>query len=202
MDILQLLFPFGIILFSIIIHEFAHGYVAYVLGDGTASRAGRLTLNPIPHIDFIGSIIVPSLSFMTAGTFLGWAKPVPVNLHNIRQKYGEVAVASAGVISNILLAVVCGIVYKIAATNGFMTEGLSKALFMVITVNVSLAFFNLIPIPPFDGMAILQGFFPRLQFSQTLIYNPFYIVFAIILASNIYMFFSPFIFGFVINLIS
>lgn len=202
MDIFQLLFPFFIILFSIIIHEFSHGYVAYLLGDETAYRYGRLTLNPVPHIDPIGSVLVPTISFMTMGAFLGWAKPVPVNLNNIRHKYGEAMVASAGVISNIMLAFICGVTYKFLFLNGLMTEGLSKALFTVIGINVSLAFFNLIPIPPFDGMAILQGFFPRLRFVTGIIYNPFFIILAIIIASNIYAFFSPALFKLVINLIS
>lgn len=202
MDIFQLLFPFFIILFSIIIHEFAHGYVAYLLGDETAYRHGRLTLNPVPHIDVIGSIIVPAISYMTASTFLGWAKPVPINLNNINHKYGEVMVAAAGVVSNISLAFICGVAYKFLYLNGLMTEGLSKALFTVIGVNVSLAFFNLIPIPPFDGMAILQGFFPKLRFFTGIIYNPIFMILAIIVASNIYMLFSPYIFRIVINLIS
>jgi Zn-dependent protease len=76
------IFPFIIIIYSIILHEIAHGYAAYIQGDETANRAGRLTLNPLPHIDIIGSVIVPLFAFLSAGTFFGWAKPVPYNAHN------------------------------------------------------------------------------------------------------------------------
>ena len=94
-----------IILFSIIIHEVAHGYTAYILGDDTAKNANRLTLNPIPHIDIVGSIFIPILSFTMSGMFLGWAKPVPVNLRNVEGKYGDTFVSAAGVAANILLAI-------------------------------------------------------------------------------------------------
>ena len=192
------LFPILIILFSIVIHEVAHGYAAYLLGDETAYRAGRLTLNPIPHIDLIGSIIVPLLSFTTAGTFLGWAKPVPVNIYNLRGKYSEAIVSGAGVFANIMLAFICGILFKFFALQGTMTDALSTALFTVIGVNISLAFFNLIPIPPFDGMAILQGLFPRMRMITSFMYNPVYLILAIIVASSLYSAFIPHVFKIVI----
>lgn len=190
------LFPFLIIIFSIILHEIGHGYAAYVQGDHTAHRAGRLTLNPFPHIDMIGSVIVPFIAFLTAGTFFGWAKPVPYNPHNIRTRIGLAFVASAGILTNLFFALLGGIAFKVLALQGLLTEDLGKAIFLIITVNISLAFFNLIPIPPFDGMAIIESLFPRLRINSAFIYNPFYMVTAIIIASIFYGLFIPHIFRF------
>ncbi len=191
----QSLFPFLIIIFSIILHEIAHGYAAFVQGDYTAYRAGRLTLNPLPHIDLLGSVIIPFVAFLTSGTFFGWAKPVPYNSHNITTRLGQAFVASAGILTNLLLALVAGLVFKVLYLQGMITEELGRAIFTVISVNVSLAFFNLIPIPPFDGMGILQAIFPRLHIDSRFIYNPFYMVGAIIAASVLYGMMAPTLFA-------
>ncbi len=185
------IFPFLIVIFSIILHEVAHGYAAYVQGDMTAHRAGRLTINPLPHIDIIGSVIVPLIAFLTAGTFFGWAKPVPYNPYNIRTRLGLAFVASAGILTNLLLAIIAGVAFKLLLINGVLTPEIGKAIFTIITVNVSLAFFNLIPVPPFDGMAILEALFPRLSIKSPLVYNPLYMVGAILLASVLYGIFMP-----------
>jgi Zn-dependent protease len=195
--ILQSIFPFLIIIFSIILHEIAHGYAAFVQGDHTAHRAGRLTLNPLPHIDMFGSVIVPLFAFLTAGTFFGWAKPVPYNPYNIRTRLGLAFVASAGILTNLLLAVLAGIAFKILLLQGVLTESIGKALFTIISVNVSLAFFNLIPIPPFDGMGIIEAFFPRINIKQTFIGNPVYMIGAILVASVLYGMFIPYVFSFI-----
>lgn len=195
-------FTFIIIIYSIILHEIAHGYVAYIQGDETANRAGRLTLNPVPHIDVLGSVIIPLLAFFTAGTFFGWAKPVPYNPHNIRSRIGEAFVAAAGVLTNILIAFCAGVAVKILATQGMLSAGMMEGLFVIIGVNVSLAFFNLIPIPPFDGMAILQALFPRLHIQSNIIYNPIYMVLAIIVASVLYSAIVPSILGIVARLLA
>lgn len=187
-------FPIIIVLFSIILHEVAHGYAAYIQGDETAYRAGRLTLNPLPHIDVIGSVIVPLFAFFTAGTFFGWAKPVPYNVHNIRTRMGVAFVAAAGVLTNILIAIVAGIAFKLLLAGGVMSNGVGSALYTIIGVNISLAFFNLIPIPPFDGMSILQALFPRLHIRSQVIYSPFYMVGAIIVASVLYGVMMPYLF--------
>ena len=201
LTISQGLFPFLIIIFSIILHEIAHGYAAYVQGDQTAYRLGRLTLNPVPHIDIIGSVIVPFVAFFTAGTFFGWAKPVPYNPHNIRTKLGLAFVASAGILTNLLIAVVTGVLLKVLLLQGVLSPELAKGMFTIIMVNVSLAFFNLIPIPPFDGMAIIQALFPRLHIDSNFIYNPLYMVGAIIAASVLYSIFIPTVYSFVQSLI-
>jgi len=188
-------FPIIIVLFSIILHEIAHGYAAYIQGDETAYRAGRLTLNPLPHIDMMGSVIVPLFAFFTAQTFFGWAKPVPYNPHNIRTRAGEAFVAAAGVLMNLFIALVTGIVFKVLVSQGIMNTGIASALYTIIGVNVSLAFFNLIPMPPFDGMSILQALFPRLHIQSRIVYNPFYMIGAIVIASVLYGAFIPHIFN-------
>jgi Zn-dependent protease len=187
----QGVFPFLIIIYSIILHEIAHGYAAYVQGDQTAYRAGRLTLNPVPHIDMMGSVIVPFVAFLTAGTFFGWAKPVPYNQYNIRTALGQAFVASAGILTNLLIALIAGITFKVLYLQGALTPEVGKAIFTIISVNVSLAFFNLIPIPPFDGMAILEALFPKMSFRSQVVYNPLYLVGAIIAASVLYGLFMP-----------
>jgi len=192
-SISQTVFTFIIIIYSIILHEVAHGYVAYVQGDETANRAGRLSLNPISHIDMMGSVIIPLLAFLTAGTFFGWAKPVPYNPYNIRTRLGQAFVASAGVLTNLSIAIIAGIAFKILFIQGILSNGISEALFIIIGVNLSLMFFNLIPIPPFDGMSIIQALFPRLHIRSNVIYNPIYMIGAIIVASVLYRMIMPFV---------
>jgi Zn-dependent protease len=201
-SIIQGIFPFIIIIYSIILHEIAHGFAAYIQGDETANRAGRLTLNPPPHIDILGSIIVPALAFLTAGTFFGWAKPVPYNPHNIRTRTGEAFVASAGVLTNLLIALVAALIFKFFVTPGTLSITVGEALFTILSVNISLAFFNLIPIPPFDGMSIIQALFPKMYIRTNLVHNPLYMVGAIFIASIIYGIFMPHILGGVMTLVS
>ncbi len=198
----QGLFPVIIILFSIILHEIAHGYAAYIQGDETAYRAGRLTLNPLVHIDMMGSVIVPLFAFFTAGTFFGWAKPVPYNPYNIRTRIGQAFVAAAGILTNIFIAILAIVVFKIALSNGLVSGRMGEAVMTIIMVNVSLALFNLIPIPPFDGMSIIQSLFPRLHISSRLIYNPVYLIGAILVASVLYSMLIPYVFGWVQSLIA
>lgn len=200
-SISQIVFPFLVVIFSIILHEVAHGYAAYVQGDETAYRAGRLTLNPFPHLDMIGSVIVPLLALFSFGTLFGWAKPVPYNAHNIRTNIGHAFVAAAGVLTNIAIAAVAIIAIKVLVAQGLMTSGLVQALMIIIQVNVALAFFNLIPVPPFDGMAIIQALFPRLQISSGFIYSPIYLIGAILVASVLFRQFIPYVFSWVSALI-
>lgn len=152
-----------ILLFSVIIHELAHGYVAYSLGDPTAKYEGRLTLNPLKHLDPFGSVILPLLLFIAGSPFLfGWAKPVPVNPYNFRdKKWGELKVSIAGPASNILLAVLFGLMFRFMPEAIILgNQGLRIALGYIIAINIWLAIFNLIPIPPLDGSWILFSFLP------------------------------------------
>ena len=156
-------------------HEVAHGWVALHLGDTTARDAGRLTFNPIPHIDPIGSIAIPLLSFISAGSvFIAWAKPVPVNPANFRNFHrDDILVSIAGPFSNLLMACCCAIFYIISVhILGSMTlaEGdlqREVATFVIrmfaagITLNIFLAIFNLIPVPPLDGSHVLSAFLPE-----------------------------------------
>lgn len=145
------------VLFSITVHEVSHGYAASRLGDPTAKDAGRLTLNPIKHIDIIGLLVL----FITR--MIGWAKPVPVNPAYFKNpRKGMMWVSLAGPVSNLALAFVFAVVYKVSA--GFLaTSYLYPLVFMMelmISINVGLAIFNLIPIPPLDGSHILEGLLP------------------------------------------
>jgi len=183
---MEYIFLIIILIFSVIIHEIAHGAVAYQLGDPTAKYAGRLTLNPLKHIDPVGSIIVPLLLVIMKSPFLvGWAKPVPINPYNFRdQKWGSTKVALAGPGVNLLVAIIFGFfsrflpleqIIKAGIVNAFFigdTETLSYLLQVnpfaqiflifsfIVFINVLLAIFNLIPIPPLDGSHILFAFLP------------------------------------------
>lgn len=162
MDMLQLLFYFFIIIPSAIIHEYAHGAVADWLGDPTARYAGRLSLNPRVHIDLWGTILMPLLLFVgTGGQFLfAYAKPVPYNPYNLRsQRFGPVAVALAGPLTNFLLAFAFGIVVRFMGGSA-----LAFFLSMIVYANVLLGVFNLVPIPPLDGSKVLYALLPSSWF--------------------------------------
>lgn len=161
MEPLFLALTIVILLLSVIIHEVMHGVVALYFGDSTAQRAGRLTLNPIPHIDPIGTLILPAVLILTGSPVVfGWAKPVPVNpLNFTKYKQGELWTSAAGVISNFILALLAA---------GFFHLILSFASFPVLQIlsyaahiNLILAIFNLIPVPPLDGSKILMTLLPN-----------------------------------------
>ncbi len=149
-----------ILLLSIIIHEIAHGYAALRMGDDTAEKMGRLTLNPIKHIDPVGSVIVPLILFILPSPFIfAWAKPVPVNPRKFRdKKYGQAKVAFSGPAANLLLALLFGLPLRFFSD--FFSENPSLLfIFGIITlINLILAFFNLLPVPPLDGSHILFTF--------------------------------------------
>ena len=147
-----------VLLFSIIVHEVAHGYVALLNGDPTARILGRITLNPVPHIDMMGTIILPLLLLMShAGILFGWAKPVPVNPLNYRNyRWGEFAVSAAGPVSNLVLAAIFSVVLRLGLEN----PGLMQLAYFGVSINIFLALFNLIPIPPLDGSHILALVLP------------------------------------------
>lgn len=153
---MEMLLFFTVLIFSIVIHEFAHAWMANYLGDPTAKYAGRLTLNPLAHLDLFGSLIIPLLLYFTAGFVFGWAKPVPFNPYNLRdQKYGPALVGFAGPGANISVAVVFGLLFRSGIFNAFL-----EIFTIIIVLNLILAIFNLIPIPPLDGSKILFAFWP------------------------------------------
>jgi len=157
------IFSLIVLLFSVIIHELAHGYVAFSLGDPTAKHEGRLTLNPLKHLDPFGSIILPLLLFIAGSPFLfGWAKPVPVNPYNFKdQKYGEIKVSVAGPASNLLLAIFFGLILRFIPDILILNNpGIAIAFSYIVAINIWLAVFNLIPIPPLDGSWVLFSLLP------------------------------------------
>lgn len=163
---------------AIVFHEVAHGYAAKALGDNTASDLGRLTLNPIPHVDPIGTLLVPGALALFGGPVFGWAKPVPVRQSRLSNpRFGMMAVAAAGPGINFVLAVVGAILFSLTMPAGLQTEAnsigglvlvdaignlalLSTGLFYLVLLNLFLGLFNLLPIPPFDGSHIVGGLLP------------------------------------------
>lgn len=146
---------------SVVIHEVSHGYAANALGDPTARLQGRLTLNPIPHLDPVGSLLIPGLLIITGAPFVfGWAKPVPFNPYNIRnQRVGEAIIAAAGPASNIALATIAALIFRLSGADGGALGGF---LVLAVIINLVLAIFNLVPIPPLDGSKLLFSAFPEI----------------------------------------
>lgn len=153
------------ILFAITLHEVAHGYIAKLRGDNTAFMMGRLTLNPIKHIDLIGTIIVPAILFFLGGFIFGWAKPVPVNEGQLKNPRSDTAlVALAGPMANLLMAFFWALIAKLAITLNQSSPETSEIFtymgYIGVQVNLVLMILNLIPIPPLDGSRIVSSFLP------------------------------------------
>jgi Zn-dependent protease len=159
-DIIQMIFSIAVLIFSVVAHEVSHGYMAQYLGDPTARLAGRLTMNPVKHLDPIGSIVAPLFSmFFLGGMIIGWAKPVPYNPYNLRdQKWGDAKVALAGPLTNIGIAVIFALFLRFGGT--FFTDPMEMMMHLIIKINIILAIFNLVPIPPLDGSKVLMSILP------------------------------------------
>lgn len=161
MDVFSAIIAFAIVLVSLTIHEAAHAWTAERLGDPTARMLGRVSLNPIVHIDPIGTLLLPLVALISGLPIIGWAKPVPVNISRLRHHRRDfMIVAAAGPISNLAQAVVGGLIYQVFASGSEMGY-LSDILKAFVQTNVLLAFFNLIPIPPLDGGNVLAGLVPE-----------------------------------------
>ncbi len=159
MDI-DIFFSIAILIMSVVVHEVSHGYAALLLGDRTALLAGRLTLNPIKHLDLVGSFIVPVVTYLSTHTMFGWAKPVPYNPYNLSdRKWGDAKVALAGPFSNFVIAIVFAILLR-AFAPFWQGLGVSNVFYMIVLINVFLGFFNLVPIPPLDGSKLLFSLLP------------------------------------------
>ncbi len=179
-----------VLIFSAILHEYAHGLAAYMQGDPTARNLGRLTFNPIPHIDPFYTILLPAMMILlNTGFIIGGAKPVPINPTNLRGKNAEMKVALAGPLSNIILATFFGLFIRFVPAIQ-ENEMLLLAFGVVVFINLLLAFFNLLPIPPLDGSYVLFAIFPGISRSVRM----FFAQYGIFIFFAILFLFLPYIF--------
>lgn len=186
---METIFQIAVLVMSVVIHEVSHGYAAEILGDRTARLQGRLTLNPLKHLDPVGSVIIPLLTSLAGFTF-GWAKPVPYNPYNLRnQKWGELAVAAAGPASNIFLALFFGLLIRFAGST--LSVSFVNIAAIIVVINLVLAIFNLLPVPPLDGSKILWAFLPYRfrQIRESI--ERFSFLFVIIVVFAVWEFLSP-----------
>ena len=192
------------LILSIVIHEVAHGYMANWLGDPTARLQGRLSANPLVHIDPLGSVIIPALLFFSnAGILFGWAKPVPYNPYNLRnQKWGEAMVAAAGPAVNVLLAIIFSVIIRSAEILS-LSDSFIQLAWYIVYINILLAMFNMLPIPPLDGSKILMSILPfslQLQYRRFVMFTERYGMFAMFAFIFLFLlFFSGPFFGFIQN---
>jgi Zn-dependent protease len=180
LDIAYLILRIPVILLALTVHECAHAYTAWKLGDPTARNAGRITLNPMAHLDLFGTLM------LFIGPF-GWAKPVPVNINNLRSQRDDIYVSLAGPFSNIMLALLFGYALRLLT---FFIPGIFSITFLhdffilSIMLNLGLAFFNLLPVPPLDGSHVLGAFLPEkyaYSYYELMKYGPFFLVFLIVI---------------------
>lgn len=186
-----LIFQIVILIMSVVVHELSHGYAAELLGDPTPRLQGRLTLNPLKHLELFGSLIVPLITSMAGFTF-GWAKPVQWNPYNVKNKrWGELVIALAGPVSNLLIAVVFGLVLRFLGNS--LPASFIQISFYVIAINIVLAVFNLVPVPPLDGSKVLFSLLPArfAQVRETL--ERYSIFFFLILVFFLWRFVEPII---------
>ncbi len=165
LDPSEIIIWFVVFLLSLTVHECAHAWAAERSGDSTGRYLGRVTLNPLPHIDIFGTIIFPLIAMTTGGWMFGWAKPVPFNPLNLRdRRWGEIAIALAGPMSNLALATICIVLHKAlhlgSPASAEAAGGLAVMVVVGINLNIILAVFNLIPVPPLDGHHVLRNLLP------------------------------------------
>jgi len=160
---MTVVFPILVLIMSVVLHELSHGVSAARLGDPTARLAGRLTLNPLKHLDPLGSVLLPAALVVSGAPFVfGWAKPVPYDPRFLRGgKWGPAIVGAAGPCANIAIALIAGLAFRWGATSGALAATVGNLLATVIVINLVLAVFNMIPIPPLDGSKLLYAVLPR-----------------------------------------
>ena len=187
------LFSILLLVMSVVIHEVCHGYAAEALGDPTARYEGRLTLNPLAHIDPVGSIIVPLvLAIIPPHIVFGWAKPVPFNPYNLKnQKWGEVLVAAAGPASNICIALLFGLIIRFNELFSFLPASFFSIAASLVFINILLVVFNLVPIPPLDGSKIFFGLLPARLFALKDWLTRHYLIIFLIFVFFLWQFVDP-----------
>ena len=200
--ILFKLFLYIVVVFSAVFHEYFHGWTANELGDPTAKYSGRLTLNPLKHLDPIGTVFLPLFLLFFTGSFIGWAKPVPYNPYNLRdQRWGSSKVAISGPGANFLIALFFGLILRFGPMFGLLIPAnfLYITLTWVVYVNIILGLFNLIPIPPLDGSKLLMDIFPKTRVMQSLGASFMGIFLALILAIMFLPFISNLLYYLIVN---
>ena len=190
MDPISIIFSIVILIMSVVLHELSHGYAAVALGDPTPRIQGRLTLNPLKHLDPVGSVLVPIITSLFGFTF-GWAKPVQWNPYNLKNpRSGEVIIAAAGPACNLLIAVVFGLLIRFAPFSSSFVEISSY----VVLINIVLALFNLVPLPPLDGSHILFSLLPPSMSNVRMVIQRYSIFFLLIALFVIWPLVSPLIY--------
>ncbi len=193
-QLMQMVFSVLVLVFSVVAHEVSHGYMAQYLGDPTARLAGRLTLNPLRHIDPIGSLLVPFVtSMLPGGVVFGWAKPVPYNPYNLRdQKWGDAKVALSGPLTNLGIAVIFAAVLR--SVGDVIPPEAVNIMELIVLINVILTVFNLVPIPPLDGSKVLFNALPlRFRYIEEY-FQRYALVLILIFAFFLWKFFLPLIY--------
>jgi Zn-dependent protease len=189
------IFQIAILIMSVVVHEVSHGFAANALGDPTAKYEGRLTLNPLKHLDPVGSFLVPALSFFAGGFIFGWARPVPYNPHNLRPgRLSEPLVAAAGPASNLAIALIFGAILRFSLAEGYTAPAFIEITSIIILINVLLAVFNLMPIPPLDGSKLLFALFPEKLYKMRYIFERYGLLLVILFIFVIWQFVSPLVF--------
>ncbi|PKN01795.1 MAG: site-2 protease family protein [Elusimicrobia bacterium HGW-Elusimicrobia-1] len=179
------LYQIPILLFSVILHEYAHGWMAERKGDDTARVMGRLTFNPLAHIDPVGSVLLPLIAALTGGPLIGWAKPVPVNPYRLNDPTRDMMwVGAAGPVSNLLLAVVCSFALFFLKFAGIEDKLIYSFLGYAVVINVLLPVFNMVPVPPLDGSRVLSGLLPSRIAYEYMKIEPYGIFIIFILISS------------------
>ncbi len=189
-----------ILIFSVIAHEIAHGYMALAQGDQTARMAGRLNINPLRHLDPIGSFVVPLFTYFLGGPMFGWAKPVPYNPYNLKnQRWGEMYVALAGPLTNLLISIVFGIIIRTTGSNLGMNA--IEIMTYIVDINIVLTVFNLCPIPPLDGFKVFKALFAENRNSKIVYFiEKNSLVVLLVFVFFIWQFFAPLV-GIIHNII-